>query len=94
MATLRRKVVGREASAARKVASVRLAAIALGVVERGGAREAIRNAIVDERGAAQLCAGAHLCYYPDVWTDRLPRQRILERVVALRPQHATPAAPC
>lgn len=61
------KVVGREASLARKVASVQLAAAALAVAGRGGTREAIRDAVVDLRGAAGLCRGAHLCYYPDVW---------------------------
>lgn len=74
------KVVGREAPLARKVASVRLAARALEVARGGGAREAIRDAIVAERGAAQLCEGAHLCYYPDVWADRLPRAHPGRRV--------------
>lgn len=69
------KVVGREAPLDRKVASVRLAAIALGVAERGASRESIRDAVVAERGAPELCENAHLCYYPDVWSDALPRQR-------------------
>jgi len=69
------KVVGREAPLARKVASVRLAAHALEVAGGGGSREAIRDAVVALRGAPQLCEGAHLCYYPDVWADRLPAQR-------------------
>lgn len=61
------KVVGREASLARKVASVRLAAVALARAERGLSPEDIRAAVVAERGAPELCEGAHLCYYPDVW---------------------------
>lgn len=63
------KVVGREAPLERKVGSVRLAAIALDAARRGAAREAIRDAVVAERGARELCDGAHLCYYPDVWAD-------------------------
>lgn len=66
------KVVGREASLARKAASVRLTAIALDLVERGARPESIREAIVAERGAPELCKDAHLCYYPDVWTDEAP----------------------
>jgi len=66
------KVVGREASLARKAASVRLAAVALGLTE-GGARPAdIRAAVVAERGAPELCENAHLCYYPDVWSGGVP----------------------
>jgi collagenase-like PrtC family protease len=62
------KVVGREAPLARKVASVRLAALALDHTERGASAHDIRSAIVTERGAPELCEGAHLCYYPDVWS--------------------------
>ena len=62
------KVVGREASLARKAASVRLAAVALGAAESGARPEGIRDAIVALRGAPELCRDAHLCYYPDVWT--------------------------
>jgi collagenase-like PrtC family protease len=85
------KVVGREASLARKIASVRLAARALRVARDGGAREAIRDAVIAERGAGPLCDGAHLCYYPDVWADGTPRQRVPRRVVPL--VAATPAGP-
>jgi putative protease len=63
------KVVGREASSARKVASVRLASVALGLAESGATREDIRAAVVSLRGAPELCTDAHLCYYPDVWAD-------------------------
>ena len=66
------KVVGREAPLARKLGSVRLASIALGLAERGATREAIRDAVVAERGAPELSEHAHLCYYPDVWADKLP----------------------
>jgi collagenase-like PrtC family protease len=64
------KVVGREAPLERKVASVRLAALALNLAQRGATEHDIRTAVVAERGAAELCAGAHLCYYPDVWMQR------------------------
>lgn len=66
------KVVGREASLARKAASVQLAAAALDLAERGAQREMIRDAIVALRGAPELCENAHLCYYPDVWADGIP----------------------
>lgn len=91
------KVVGREAPLARKLGSVRLAAIALDAVRRGGSRETIRDAVVAERGARELCEGAHLCYYPDVWSDGLGRTggapgtpRARRRVVPIR---AEPQAP-
>jgi collagenase-like PrtC family protease len=61
------KVVGREASCARKAASVRLASIALEHAQARATQEAIRAAVITERGAPELCADAHLCYYPDVW---------------------------
>ena len=63
------KVVGREASLSRKVASVELAAVALGLAEAGAAPDDIRGAVVARRGAPELCQDAHLCYYPDVWAD-------------------------
>jgi len=63
------KVVGREASLARKAASVRLAAIALNLAENGAPPADIRAAVVAERGAPELCEDAHLCYYPDVWAE-------------------------
>jgi collagenase-like PrtC family protease len=61
------KVVGREASLPRKEKAVELAARALKIARDGGAPEEIRQAVVDLRGAAPMCEGAHLCYYPDVW---------------------------
>lgn len=61
------KVVGREASLARKAASVRLAAVALRHAERGAGPDDIRASVVSMRGAPELCRDAHLCYYPDVW---------------------------
>lgn len=61
------KVVGREASLERKVASVRLVSRALRVAEAGGGPPEIREAAVALRGARALCEGARLCYYPDVW---------------------------
>jgi collagenase-like PrtC family protease len=64
------KVVGREAPLARKTASVRLAALALRLAERGAAADGIRTAVIAERGAPELCERAHLCYYPDVWAAR------------------------
>jgi U32 family peptidase len=71
------KVVGREASLARKVASVELAAVALGLTESGAAPDAIRNAVVSRRRAPELCKDAHLCYYPDVWADEIAQRRDL-----------------
>jgi putative protease len=64
------KVVGREASLARKAASVQLAAAALGLAESGAQAQDIRAAIIARRGAPELCRDAHLCYYPDVWGER------------------------
>ncbi|MGE5337070.1 MAG: peptidase U32 family protein [Gemmatimonadota bacterium] len=64
------KVVGREASLARKAASVRLAAAALALAERRASPEEIRAAVIGMRGAPELCKHAHLCYYPDVWHGR------------------------
>jgi collagenase-like PrtC family protease len=63
------KVVGREASLGRKAASVELAALALALAGSGAGADSIRDAIVAERGAPELCRDAHLCYYPDVWRD-------------------------
>ena len=89
------KVVGREAPLARKEASVRLAAMALEHAETGATREEIRDAVVSLRGAPELCRGAHLCYYPDVWADptsaraarlrRRTRQSLVPHDVAARP---------
>ena len=61
------KVVGREASLARKEKAVEMAARAMRIARGGGAPEEIRRAVIDLRGAAPMCEGAHLCYYPDVW---------------------------
>ena len=61
------KVVGREAPLARKAGSVRLAALALDLAQRGASEQDIRAAAIAERGAPELCRDAHLCYYPDVW---------------------------
>ena len=61
------KVVGREASLARKAASVHLAHVARRLTLAGSGPEGIRAAVVGLRGAEQLCEGALLCYYPDVW---------------------------
>lgn len=61
------KVVGREASLARKAASVRLAAAALAQAQAGAAPEGIRAQVIALRGAPELCENARLCYYPDVW---------------------------
>jgi len=61
------KIVGREAPLARKAASVRLAARALALAESGAAPDEIRAAVIALRGAPELCEGAHLCCYPDVW---------------------------
>lgn len=61
------KVVGREASLARKVSSVRIASLGLRHAQEGRPPEAIRKAVVARRGWPQMCEERHLCYYPDVW---------------------------
>jgi putative protease len=62
------KVVGREASLARKYASVKLAAMARDTTLNGGDAEQIRAATIKLRGAASLCHDRHACYYPDLWS--------------------------
>jgi putative protease len=64
------KVVGREASAERKQASVELVARAVGLARSGAGPEEIREAVTALRGARSLCDGAHGCYYPDLWEGR------------------------
>lgn len=66
------KVVGREASLARKEASVRIAATSLRLAQQGFGREEIRQAVVELRGLPELCHERHLCYYPDIWPLRNP----------------------
>ena len=61
------KVVGREASLARKEAAVRIAAIALRLARGGAGAERIRDQVVELRGLPELCHERHLCYYPDLW---------------------------
>ncbi|WP_025324125.1 U32 family peptidase [Deferrisoma camini] len=61
------KVVGREASLPRKKGSVRLAARGMEIARSGGGPEEIREAVIGMRGAAGLCEGGRLCYYPEVW---------------------------
>lgn len=61
------KVVGREASLERKEASVRLAALALGLVRGGAGTGEIRDLVMQLRGLPELCRERHLCYYPDAW---------------------------
>jgi putative protease len=65
------KVVGREASPARKAASVELTARALRLTELEARPDEIRSAVIGARGGRGLCSGAHLCYYPDVWSAEL-----------------------
>jgi len=86
------KVVGREASLPRKAASVRLAAVALGLADRAATPENIRAAVVAERGAPELCANAHLCYYPDVWASGVA-QRQGSPVRSMRAPSGTTCAP-
>ena len=64
------KVVGREASLARKEAAVRIAALALRLALAGEAPEEIRREVMELRGLPELCLERHLCYYPDVWPRR------------------------
>ena len=68
------KVVGREASLPRKEKAVELAARALEIARDGGGPVEIRQAVVDLRGAAPMCEGAHLCYYPDVWQRPMQKE--------------------
>jgi U32 family peptidase len=68
------KVVGREASLSRKEKAVELAAMALKIAREGGGAEEIRQAVIDLRGAAPMCEGAHLCYYPDLWHSPLQKE--------------------
>lgn len=64
------KVVGREASLERKLASVKLAAMARDIARKGGRAEKIRESTIALRGGASLCHEAHACYYPDLWNSR------------------------
>lgn len=64
------KVVGREASLARKEASVRIAARSLRLVQEGAGPEEVRNAVAGVRGWPQMCEERHLCYYPDLWEQK------------------------
>lgn len=64
------KVVGREASLPRKVASVRLAALSLDLARGGSSPAEISQAVIDLRGWPQMCAERHLCYYPDLWEQQ------------------------
>lgn len=65
------KVVGREASLARKVASVKLAAMARDIALHGGEAERIKEATIALRGGSSLCDQARACYYPDLWHRRV-----------------------
>lgn len=65
------KVVGREASLARKVASVKLSAMARDIALNGGGAERIKEATIALRGGASLCDQARACYYPDLWHQRV-----------------------
>lgn len=85
------KVVGREASLARKAASVRLAAAALGSARAGAGPEHLREQVIGLRGAPELCCDAHLCYYPDVWCDEGASARVT--IDAAAPAASDPA-PC
>lgn len=64
------KVVGREASLPRKVASVRIAALALRLAWESADPEEIRQTVIDLRGSPQMCTERHLCYYPDLWEQK------------------------
>ena len=64
------KVVGREASLARKVSSVRIAAQSLRLAETGARPEDIRRDVIALRGWPEMCEERHLCYYPDLWERR------------------------
>ena len=70
------KVVGREASLPRKIKSVELAAKALEIACKGDCPEEIRQAVIELRGAAPMCEGSHLCYYPDVWHRQMQKEAV------------------
>jgi putative protease len=65
------KVVGREASLARKLASVKLAAMARDIALNGGEAERIKEATIALRGGSSLCDHARACYYPDLWNQQV-----------------------
>ncbi|MGD8384918.1 MAG: U32 family peptidase [Lysobacterales bacterium] len=85
------KVVGREASAGRKLASVRLAAAARDISREGGSAAQIREAIIALRGAASLCENARACYYPDIWAGEQAAPR--HKRQASEPEAAAPKDP-
>jgi putative protease len=88
------KIVGREAPLARKAASVRLAARALALAAGAATREEIREAVIALRGAPELCAGAHLCCYPDVWPPH-ERSHAARRAIPVRAiAHPARSATC
>lgn len=64
------KVVGREASLARKEASVCLASRALNLAREGAVSTEIRREVIALRGVPAMCEQSLLCYYPDVWDDK------------------------
>lgn len=64
------KVIGREASLARKSASVRIAAQALHLAKAGADPQDIQKSVVALRGSPQMCEERHLCYYPDLYWER------------------------
>lgn len=61
------KVVGREASLQRKLASVDLASRSLRSAIENASPEEIKQEVIRLRGVASLCLEKHLCYYPDLW---------------------------
>jgi putative protease len=79
------KVVGREASLERKLASVKLAAMARDIAQKGGQAEKIRETTIALRGGASLCHKAQACYYPDIWHGRgagvKPARNVQMRVI-------------
>ncbi len=63
------KVVGREASLQRKLASVHLASLSLRSAFDGATPEEIRQEVIRLRGVSSLCLERHLCYYPGIWNN-------------------------
>lgn len=57
------KVVGREASKQRKVASVRLARAVVDRVRRGDSAETVSGSARELRNTAELCDSTYTCYY-------------------------------
>lgn len=57
------KIVGREASTAKKLSSVRLVRKALDICAGAGWRDVFRDVLIRLRGVPGLCSSGYMCYY-------------------------------